>query len=445
MSAVRTPTGPGDGATERATGVANDRSRRLRVLILADVGSPIAQSWIGQVVRAGHEVHVVSSYPAEAATLDGIASFEVIPVGFSGMLRPLEAASAASTGLTRDTAVGQLIHAIKRRVPLRALSWARSTLAPADVLRQAPAFRRRVREIQPDLVHAMRIPYEGLLAAEALRKERCPLVVSVWGNDFTLHASGSRVFSFMTKRAVTRADALHADCARDLRLAERWGFVPTKPSLVLPGNGGLDLNVFCAGAPATPIRETLGIPSAASVIVNPRGIRTYVRSDVFLRAIPRVLESSPGTVFVGVGMAGDAAAEGLVGQLGVRDAVRLTPPLPREQVRDLFRIAVASVSPSLHDGTPNTLLEAMACGSLPIAGDIESVREWIEDGKNGLLVAPTDPMALASAIVRATRDAPFRASAELVNRELVLARANSANAKERTDSLYRAAADTVRT
>jgi glycosyltransferase involved in cell wall biosynthesis len=435
MSDGQTLAGSVDAPT-RASAQSSVAQAPMRVLFLADAGSPIAQSWIGQVVGAGHEVHVVSSYPAEASAIPGIASFSVIPVAFSGMSRPLEASRAASSG---ESAAKRSIRAIRRAIPLNALASVRALLAPADVLRQAPLFRRHVRAIRPDLVHAMRIPYEGLLAAEALRNEQTPLVLSIWGNDFTLHASGSRVFSFMTRRAVTRANALHADCARDLRLAAQWGFAASKPSLVMPGNGGLDLDVFCPGPPETPIRETLGIPADAPVIVNPRGIRTYVRSDVFLRAIPRVLAVSPGTMFVGVGMAGDAKSEALAGELGVRDAVRLTPPLPREQVRDLFRIAVASVSPSLHDGTPNTLLEAMACGALPIAGDIESVREWIEDGKNGLLVDPTDHEALAVAMNRALYDLTFASTAANLNRDMVRLRANASNATSDTSGLYRAA------
>lgn len=52
---------------------------------------------------------------------------------------------------------------------------------------------------------------------------------------------------------------------------------------------------------------------------------------------------------------------------------------------ELFRLSSVAVSPSLHDGTPNTLLEAMDCGCIIVTGDIESVREWINDGENGSL------------------------------------------------------------
>ena len=35
----------------------------------------------------------------------------------------------------------------------------------------------------------------------------------------------------------------------------------------------------------------------------------------------------------------------------------------------------------MHDGTPNTLLEGMACGCLPVAGDLDSIREWLKPGQ----------------------------------------------------------------
>ena len=47
----------------------------------------------------------------------------------------------------------------------------------------------------------------------------------------------------------------------------------------------------------------------------------------------------------------------------------------------------------------------MAIGCLPVCGDIESIREWITNGENGILVDPTDPYALAEAVQRGIVDA----------------------------------------
>jgi hypothetical protein len=50
------------------------------------------------------------------------------------------------------------------------------------------------------------------------------------------------------------------------------------------------------------------------------------------------------------------------------------------------------------DGTPNSLLEAMAAGAIPVCSDLPSIREWIEPGRNGFLAAFSDPLAVADAL-----------------------------------------------
>ena len=62
------------------------------------------------------------------------------------------------------------------------------------------------------------------------------------------------------------------------------------------------------------------------------------------------------------------------------------------------------VSASLAEGFSLALPEAMACGLAPVATSISGSREVIRDGKNGLLVAPRDPVALASGIERLADD-----------------------------------------
>lgn len=60
------------------------------------------------------------------------------------------------------------------------------------------------------------------------------------------------------------------------------------------------------------------------------------------------------------------------------------------------------------EGCPVALLEAMACGKACIATDIPGSRDIIENGKNGLLVAPENPDALAEAIRELSVSAPLR-------------------------------------
>jgi hypothetical protein len=104
-----------------------------------------------------------------------------------------------------------------------------------------PKAARRLRDViqslSPELVHAMRIPYEGMIAALAKHASQSPpLVISTWGNDFTLHAGSTPLMARYTRTALGQADALHTDCFRDARLARQWGFDEDKPALTVPGN-----------------------------------------------------------------------------------------------------------------------------------------------------------------------------------------------------------------
>jgi hypothetical protein len=115
-----------------------------------------------------------------------------------------------------------------------------------------------------------------------------PLLVSVWGNDFTLHAQATPWMSRYTQRTLGRADALHTDCQRDLHLARQLGFPINRPSMVLPGNGGIHLEVFYP-PPA--------IHHGQMSVINPRGFRAYVRNDIFFKSVSMVLSAQPGVKF----------------------------------------------------------------------------------------------------------------------------------------------------
>jgi glycosyltransferase involved in cell wall biosynthesis len=171
-------------------------------------------------------------------------------------------------------------------------------------------------------------------------------------------------------------------------------------------------------------------------VINPRGLRSYVRNDVFFAAIPKVLEKDPKVKFVCPVMQGETQPEKWVRQYGIEANVELLPRQTPQQMADLYRSAMIAVSPSEHDGTPNTLLEAMACACFPIAGDIESVREWITDGENGLLVDPSDPEALAQAILSAIENDVLRNKAAAQNIDLIKNRAESKVVMKKAEDFY---------
>jgi glycosyltransferase involved in cell wall biosynthesis len=215
-------------------------------------------------------------------------------------------------------------------------------------------------------------------------------------------------------------------------LAHDWGFDKDKPRITLPGNGGIDLNLFYPPPPQSHSQRP-------ATVINPRGIRAYVRNDTFFNAIPLVLEKYPQTRFICPAMADHPGALPYLNRLQAHHldyAVQLLPNIPRNQMADLFRKADIAVSPSEHDGTPNTLLEALACGCLPIAGDIESLGEWINPVENGLLFDPSDHQALAPAIIQGLENENLRNRAAKENARLIEDRAEYKKSMKEAENFY---------
>jgi glycosyltransferase involved in cell wall biosynthesis len=383
----------------------------MRILFIADGRSPTAINWIGHFIHRGHEVHLASTYQC-VPQLD-LASLHILPTAFSRM--------GASTSMGESNERSSLI---KRLLNTSMRTKIRQRIIPLTLPRAAKALSRILEETRPNLVHALRIPYEGMITA--LADPKIPMIISVWGNDFTLQARATRLMSGYTRKAARRTDALMADCQRDIRLAHEWGFPEGRPAIVLPGGGGVQLDIFF------PPDE----PVSAPVVIHPRGLRAYIRNDTFFHAIPHVLGKCPEARFLCAAMQGEPQAERWVADLEIEDTVTLLPRLDREEVADLFRRGAVVVSPSEHDGAPNSLIEAMACGCFPVAGDIESVREWIRHGENGLLVDPADPQALAEAILTALEDDELRAKSRPDNMQLVAERAEYGAVMRKAETFY---------
>jgi len=384
----------------------------MRILFVADGRSPIALNWMRYFAER-EDVYLASTFACSPdLPLKGL---DIVPVAFSGLKKTNTTPHAASSpGPSTSLRTSPGLRTVIRQ-------W----LGPLTISRAARGLRAVIERVQPDLIHALRIPYEGMLAADA--HAGMPLLISVWGNDFTLHAPSTPLMRHSTRRALQAADALHADCQRDLRLAREWGLAVDKPTLVTPGNGGVRTDIF------HPPRK----PVEAPVILNPRGFRTYVRNDVFFKAIPLVLAKRPEARFLCASMAGEPQALQWSKEPGIQHAVELLPPMPHAEMGSLFRRAQLVVSPAIHDGTPNSLLEGMACGCFPVAGDLESIREWITPGLNGLLADAADAHALANAMLTALENKDLRDKAAGLNQDLILSRAEYKRCMAKAENFYK--------
>jgi len=391
----------------------------MHVMLVADGRSPTTRGWIRALQAIGNRVTLVSTYPCDP--IAGVQDCFVLPVAL-GNLAGSQAGGRGGRRSGLRKALGR-----SRNLVLGARYW----LGPLTVPYYAKKLKKIAEQVKPDLTHALRIPFEGMLLAAA--QLDVPMAVSIWGNDLTLHARGSRWMAKHTTATLRRANGLLADAQRDIRLGKAWGFSPQRASMVLPGAGGIDLVEMHrirsqAGESLDDLLHgiTPRIPDGAPLVINPRGFRPgSVRNDTFFESVPLTLERRPDIAYLCTGMAGQAEAIKALDRHKLHGRVHLLPLLPQAQLWNLFERAAIMLSVSSHDGTPNSLLEAMACGAFPIAGDIESLREWITPGVNGLLVEPHKPQSLADAVLTALDNPDLLSRAQGCNLRIIRERAES--------------------
>lgn len=146
------------------------------------------------------------------------------------------------------------------------------------------------------------------------------------------------------------------------------------------------------------VRQELGLASDA-VVIGTAGRLTAVKAQAdLLHAARLMLARGIGATFL---IVGDGPLrrdlEALAVSLGIDASCVFTGE--RADAHSVIAAMDVFVLPSLHEGTPMVLLEAMTLGVPVIATAVGGVPDVIHDGATGLLVEPGDPQALAAACV----------------------------------------------
>jgi len=153
-------------------------------------------------------------------------------------------------------------------------------------------------------------------------------------------------------------------------------------------------------------RRALGLPTDAPVVGIVARLHAVKDHATLFRAVALLEpERRLDLALVGDGPERDEL-EQLATELGIRSRVHFLGELPaRPTAHELFDISVLC---SLSEGSPNSVLEAMAVGRPVIATNVGGVPDTITHDVNGLLIAPGDANGLATALSRLAADAPLR-------------------------------------
>jgi glycosyltransferase involved in cell wall biosynthesis len=159
---------------------------------------------------------------------------------------------------------------------------------------------------------------------------------------------------------------------------------------------GVDPSAFPSQPNRQKIRQEFGI-TEGPVLVTIARLTEAKGHRYLLQALPCLLETWPRLccMFVGDGDLRDQLQR-LAVELAVERSCRFVGV--REDIADILAAADIVALPSLSEGFPFVLLEALAMGCPVVASQVNGVPELIENHKTGLLVPARDPRALSAAI-----------------------------------------------
>jgi glycosyltransferase involved in cell wall biosynthesis len=291
-----------------------------------------------------------------------------------------------------DATAGELraIGAASGSLPL-----SNTSLSPLSLLRSLGAVRRLVRDHRPDVIISYTIK-PVILAGIAGRLEQVPRVVALItgaGFAFTggreLRRKVSRIAARLLYRlALARSDFVIFQNRDDLGLFEGLGLVEGGKAAVVNGSG-IDVDRFAVA----PLPVEPGFLMIARLLGD-KGVREYGAAAAQLKArdaavrvrLAGYLDPSPDSI-------GQRELDAMTAS-GIEFLGRL------EDVRPAIANCSVYVLPSYREGTPRSVLEAMAMGRAIITTDAPGCRETVEEGVNGFLVPPRDADALCRAMTR---------------------------------------------
>ncbi len=313
------------------------------------------------------------------------------------------------------------------------------------LLRTGRALRSAVAERDPDVVHTMLFD-SNLLGRLATVGLRARIVTSLVNVTFSADRASNPRLSPLKLRVLralemalarTRTHRFHAvseavrdDAARGLRIS------PDRIDVIQRGRPASDFRPL-SGAERATVRRSLGIGLEVPLLVNV-GRHAFAKNQYSLLRAIEELGSSRSAVLLIAGSEGTETAS-------LRTFLQTRPDVSgrvhflghRSDVADILGASDLFVFPSLYEGMPGAVIEAMGCGLPIVASDIGGVAEAVAPGDGAVLVPPRDPAALAAAVANLLDDPERRARMGRRNRELFERRFTMDHSAEALIRMYR--------
>ncbi len=257
-----------------------------------------------------------------------------------------------------------------------------------------------------DLFHGFFLNQAGFVAVYAAHAVQRPAVVSARGNDLD-RAVFDPAKAAHILYALQHADAITAN-ARHL-VAQALALAPNRPVTLIPN--GVDADLFSPAPPNAGLRTALDLPPGP-VIGFVGEARAKKGLAPLLLAFAALSATHPAMLLLvgGVRAGDDAALLAVFQKQHPELPLRVVPHLPdHTRLPDYYNLLDVVILPSLAEGLPNALLEALACGRPVVATPAGGIADVLRHDDNGWVVPPHDVGALTAALQGLLDDPATRA------------------------------------
>jgi teichuronic acid biosynthesis glycosyltransferase TuaC len=279
---------------------------------------------------------------------------------------------------------------VSSTVDFPAIPWVTRTLNGALIYRR---LRPLVAKDRPDLLLSYWIHPESYAALMLGGEFGIPVVAGARGTDLR-QIETNRTLLQQSDHVLSQSQAILCVSGDLARIARDRGAPAQRVHTIL---NGVDANIFRM-IPQGEARERLNIPAPACVVL-------FVGWLSKLKGAPELLEAfamSPGSWTLAMVGEGNLARElhERAAVLGVASRTKLLGPLSSSEIALWMNAADVLCLPSVTEGCPNVVLEALSCGRPVVATAVGGTPELL-DHDSGILIPDNEPVKIAAAIKRA--------------------------------------------
>jgi glycosyltransferase involved in cell wall biosynthesis len=231
--------------------------------------------------------------------------------------------------------------------------------------------KKQIELFQPSIIHIHQANSYAFFALLACRKSFIPTVLTAWGSDVLILPKSNFLLKKMVRFNLRNADFLTSD---SIYMAQEMEKIAPLKNRIIIANFGIDVT------PITCEKE--------NIIYSNRLHKKLYRVDKIIEAFSLFYTNNNPDwklVIAATGTETDTlkikAAE-----LNLEHAIEFVGWIQKEDNEKWYSKAKIWVSIPESDATSISLLEAMACGCIPVVSDLPANREWIQSGLNGIIV-----------------------------------------------------------